>query len=66
MRQPNTWNCDGKLALHAGLGPGLPDPEPAPPCPLQEHRHRLPPGSWVAAGPVLGGLHHEYRLDRAA
>ena len=51
---------------HASLGPGLPDPEPGLPCPLQEHRHRLPPGSKVTARLVLGGLHHKYRLDRAA
>ena len=50
---------------HASLGPGIPDPpggktmEPA-------HRHRLPVGFRVVAKPLLGGLHHEYRLEAAA
>ena len=51
---------------HSSLGPGFPDPAEGLPAPLQPDRHRLPPGSRVTATPVLGGLHHEYRLKVAA
>jgi transposase InsO family protein len=51
---------------HSALGPGLPEPRPGLPAPLQAHRHRLPPGSRALATPVLGGLHHDYRLELAA
>jgi len=32
----------------------------------QTDRHRLPVGHRVVSTSVLGGLHHEYRLERAA
>ncbi len=51
---------------HSALGPGLPDPPPGLPLAPQAHRHRLPPGSRVVATPVLGGLHHDYRLHQRA
>jgi len=51
---------------HASLGPGLPQPPPGLPAEAREHRHRLPHGAWVSRRPVLGGLHHEHRLERAA
>jgi len=50
---------------HAFLGPGVPDPrlgdQPVKPC-----GHNLPVGHHVVATPVLGGLHHEYRVQRLA
>src|SRR5271157_2738705 len=50
---------------HSALGPGIPDPRLADvrvkPC-----GHRLPVGHRVVATPILGGLHHEYSLQRLA
>ena len=45
------------------LGPGIPQPPPSLPVPLQVHRHRLPEHLRVVARPILGGLHHDYRLE---
>ena len=44
----------------------VPEPMPGIPAEPQAHRHRLPTGQRVIAKPILGGLHHEYSLDRAA
>jgi putative transposase len=48
-------------ALH-----NVPEPNGQLPVPLHPTRHDLPTGSKVVIRPVLGGLHHEYRLDQAA
>jgi putative transposase len=48
---------------HASLGPGIPEPADAGVC---SSGHRIPAGHRVAAEAVLGGLHHDYRLEPAA
>jgi transposase InsO family protein len=48
---------------HSSLGPGTPDPS-SPKARLQTQRHCIPKDCRVAATSILGGLHHEYRLER--
>ncbi len=51
--------------VHASLGPGIPSPvRPSPP--MSGHRHRLPAGHVLRSKAVLGGLHHEYWLEKVA
>jgi transposase InsO family protein len=51
--------------VHSSLGPGVPDPiRPSPP--MSGHRHRLPAGYVLRRKAVLGGLHHEYWLEKVA
>jgi transposase InsO family protein len=50
---------------HSALGPGIPEP-PQAKIPASGHRHKLPVGFRVVSTPVLGGLHHEYRLEKEA
>jgi len=50
---------------HSSLGPGIPEATPNN-IPESGHRHKLPVGYRVAKTTVLGGLHHEYRLEKAA
>jgi putative transposase len=51
---------------HMSLGPGIPQPPWSLPVPLQAHRHRIPAQLRVVARPILGGLHHAYRLEEKA
>lgn len=51
---------------HSSLGPGFPEPSEGLPVERQDHRHRLPEGARVVAHPILGGVHHDYRLHLAA
>ena len=51
--------------VHMGLGPGIPNPLQSSP-PMTGHRHRVPTGLVVRSKSVLGGLHHEYWLDKDA
>jgi transposase InsO family protein len=50
---------------HSSLGPGIPDPgscyQQAKPC-----GHEIPIDHRVVSKAILGGLHHEYSLERAA
>jgi hypothetical protein len=50
---------------HSSLGPGIPDPgscyEHVKPC-----GHKIPIDHRVVSKAILGGLHHEYSLERAA
>jgi transposase InsO family protein len=50
---------------HSSLGPGTPDPS-SPKAELQEQRHCIPKDCRVVATSILGGLHHEYRLEKIA
>jgi putative transposase len=50
---------------HSALGPGIPEP-PQAKVPASAHRHRLSAGHRVATRSVLGGLHHEYCLEKEA
>jgi len=49
---------------HSCLGPGIPDQRTAPPYRL--HRHSLEGEKRIISTSILGGLHHEYALERAA
>jgi putative transposase len=49
---------------HASLGPGIPD-VPSDQLPAASD-HCIPDGHRVVTTPILGGLHHEYRLERMA
>ena len=51
---------------HMSLGPGIPNAPPGVIVPLSEYRHRLPESCRVVKEPILGGLHHEYSLKKAA
>lgn len=48
---------------HTALGPGFPEPRQAT-VPASHDRHKLAEGYRVAKTPLLGGLHHEYRLEK--
>jgi transposase InsO family protein len=48
---------------HSSLGPGIPESNRAE-VPASGDRHQLPVGYRIKSSSVLGGLHHEYRLER--
>jgi transposase InsO family protein len=48
---------------HMGLGPGIPAPvSPSPP--ESADRDCIPAGQAIRSKPVLGGLYHEYSLEK--
>ena len=49
---------------HASLGPGMPEPPTV--AAARSVGHHIPQGCRVATTPILGGLHHEYRLEPLA
>ena len=44
----------------------IPDPADGLPVEPQADPHKLPEGTKVVSTPILGGLHHTYRLVKAA
>jgi putative transposase len=50
---------------HSALGSGIPEPNQDR-VPASGHRHKLASGYRVTSTSVLGGLHHEYRLEKEA
>ena len=50
---------------HSSLGPGIPDAVGIAVNP-EAQRHQIPKDQNIVSKPILGGLHHEYRLEKAA
>jgi putative transposase len=58
---------DNRGRPHSMLGPGVPDPpRGAALVPKSESRHRLAVAALVLAKSVLGGLHHEYSIEKVS
>ena len=51
---------------HASLGPGIPEPTKNPSLCAECRRHELPEGCQIKTKDILGGLHHEYWLEKMA
>ena len=55
-----------RARLHLPFELGLLTTSVEPPMKPDQHRHPFPDQRAVASRPVLGGLHHDYRLSRVA
>jgi len=65
-RTVKEWVCYyNRSRPHMSLGPGIPSPPEHLPARLQPTRHRIAKSQRVGSHPVLGGLHHDYRLEAA-
>jgi hypothetical protein len=51
---------------HRSLGPSIPQPPSSLPTLLHEARPQLPSHLSIVENPILGGLHHDYRLQKKA
>lgn len=51
---------------HSSLGPEVPEAKGTRFTPMNLGRHRLPDSTRVTAKKILGGLHHEYGLEKLA
>ena len=61
-----TWIAHFNCARpQMSLGPGIPSASHAP-APENDHRHGIPEGHVVRRTAVLGGTHHDYRLEKVA
>ena len=61
------WRDDYNQARpHSSLGPNVPEPAGDLPVDPASPRHSIPNGFRVVSLPILGALHHDYRLARAA
>ena len=58
-----TMTFGRRRAAAAGSGP---EDESVAAVPAGPRRHKLPEGYRVTSMPVLGGLHHEYGLEKEA
>ena len=55
-----------RVRPHASLGPGIPEGSIVDATVSESDGGSVPAGCRVAATPIQGCLHHEYRLDRQA